>query len=304
MRMPNQVPNPMDLFVLAVFRAGNYTLIAVGFALVFGSCRILNLMHGTYVMLGAYATHIFVQALARSSGLESSPAVIASGVALAAASTGVVGFSFFKLLQLTRRTDPQQVLAISVAGNLFVAQVLQYLYGTEGLNVPPILGGSASIGGVTIPRSDVLIPPAAILTVAIVWLWLHRSRSGMALRAVADDPGAARLVGINPDRSLAGAVGIAALMAGLAGGLTAPSQALAPDMWIHPLLVSFAVVVFGGRGSLLGAVASACFVAFVETVTSWYWSEAAAQYVALILIVAGLFLLPSGLSGGPRHESR
>ncbi len=294
----------MDVFVLAIFRAGNYTLVAVGFALVFGSCRILNLMHGTYVMLGAYATYGFVRVLATTSGQGASPPVVASGMLLAASATALLGYSFFRLLQLTHRTKPQQVLAISVAGNLFVAQLLQYLYGTEGLNVDPILAGSSSIGGVTVPTNDLLIPPAAVLTVLIVWYWLYRVRSGMALRAVADDPGAARLVGINPDRALAGAVGIAAFMAGLAGGITAPSQALSPDMWIHPLLVSFAVVVFGGRGSLLGVAASACLVSAVETVTSWYWSDAAAQYVALILIVAGLVILPSGLSGAPQHENR
>ncbi len=294
----------MEILILAAFKAGSYTLVAVGFALVFGSCRVLNLMHGTYVMLGAYATHALIRVQQGIASQEPSSVVVASAVLTAAAATAVVGYGFFKLLQFTNRTHPYQVLAISLTGNLFIAQALQYLYGTDGLNVIPILEGRTSILGVTVPRNDLIIPLVAVVTVVVLWFWLHQSRSGIALRAVADHPEAARLLGIAPDQALTGAVGIAAFVAGLAGGITAPSLSLAPSMWIHPLLVSFAVVVFGGRGSLIGAVASASLIGFVETTTSWYLGEAVAQYTTLIVIIAGLIVLPSGLSGAPPNANR
>lgn len=292
----------MEVVILALFRAANYALIAVGFSLVFGSLRVLNLMHGTFVMVGAYAAHVFIVALERA-GRGGSVAG-GGGVLLAALATAALGWAFFKTLQVTDRTAPKQVLAISVAGNLFVAQVVQFLYGTEGVNVDPVLAGGAVIGGVVIPRNDLLAPPVAVAAVAGLWFWLQRTRSGRALRAVADDAQAAALVGIAPGRKLAGAVGVAAFLAGLAGALTAPSQALSPDMWIHPLLVSFAVVVFGGSGSTWGALGSAGLLALAETATAWYWSEAAAQYVALVVIVLGLLLFPTGLSGGKRYDVR
>jgi branched-chain amino acid transport system permease protein len=75
-------------------------------------------------------------------------------------------------------------------------------------------------------------------------------------------------------------------------------------MWIHPLLVSFAVVVFGGSGSTWGALASASLLALAETATSWFWSEGAAQYVSLLVIVIGLLLFPTGLSGAKRYDVR
>jgi branched-chain amino acid transport system permease protein len=294
----------MELIVLALLRASNYVLIAVGFALVFGSLRILNLMHGSFVMLGAYGTHLFIAALARHRAEGTPPSTAVSGVLLAALATSVIGWAFFKALQVTRRTGPREVLGIAVAGNLFVAQVLQYLYGTEGLNVVPILRGSTMFAGVAVSANDLLIPPTALAAVLGLWLWLEFTRSGRALRAVADDAQASKLVGISADRALAGAVGVAALLAGLAGGLTAPAQTLSPNMWVHPLLVSFAVVVFGGRGSIWGAVGSAAFLGIAETFTSWYWSEAAAQYVALLVIVVGLVIVPKGLVGGARHDVR
>lgn len=294
----------MELFVLALLRAGNYVLIAVGFALVFGSLRILNLMHGSFVMLGAYGTHFFIAALSRGRAEGTPPATAASGVLLAALATSVIGWAFFKALQVTGRTGPKEVLGIAVAGNLFVAQVLQYLYGTEGLNVAPIVRGSSTFSGVAVSANDLLIPSTALAAVLGLWLWLEFTRSGRALRAVADDAQASKLVGISADRALAGAVGIAALLAGLAGGLTAPAQTLSPNMWVHPLLVSFAVVVFGGRGNIWGAVGSAAFLGIAETFTSWYWSEAAAQYVALLVIVVGLVVAPKGLAGGARHDVR
>lgn len=294
----------MELLVLALLRAGNYVLIAVGFALVFGSLRILNLMHGSFVMLGAYGTYFFVASLTHKSGEVPSTTIATEGFLLAVLTTSVIGWAFFKALQVTRRTDPRQVLAIAVAGNLFVAQVLQYFYGAEGLNVPPILRGSTSFAGVVLSANDLLIPPVALAAVLGLWLWLGYTRSGRALRAVADDLQAAKLVGVSADRALAGAVGIAALLASLAGGLTAPAQTLSPNMWVHPLLISFAVVVFGGRGSTWGAVGSAAFLGVAETMTSWFWSEAAAQYVALLAIVAGLVVAPKGLLGGVRYDVR
>jgi branched-chain amino acid transport system permease protein len=75
-------------------------------------------------------------------------------------------------------------------------------------------------------------------------------------------------------------------------------------MWIHPLLVSFAVVVFGGSGSTWGALGSAALLALAETATSWYWSEAASQYVSLLIIVVGLVVFPTGLAGAKRHDVR
>lgn len=294
----------MELLVLALLRAGNYVLIAVGFALVFGSLRILNLMHGSFVMLGAYGTYFFIASLTHGSAQAPSSTIAAGGFLLAVLATSVIGWAFFKALQVTRRTDPRVVLGIAVAGNLFVAQVLQYFYGTEGLNVTPVLRGSTSLGGVVVSANDLLIPPIALAAVLGLWLWLGYTRSGRALRAVADDVQGAKLVGVSADRALASAVGIAALLAGLAGGLTAPAQTLSPDMWVHPLLVSFAVVVFGGRGSTWGAVGSAAFLGIAETMTSWFWSEAAAQYVALLAIVVGLVMAPKGLLGGVRYDVR
>lgn len=294
----------MELIVLALLRSSNYVLVAVGFALVFGSLRILNLMHGSFVMLGAYGTYLCIAALSRRVGEGATPAVAACGLLLAAVATSVIGWAFFKALQLTGRTGSRAILGIAVAGNLFIAQALQYFFGTEGLNVAPILRRSTSFLGVPVSANDLLIPPTAMAAVLGLWLWLGFTRSGRALRAVADDFQAAKLVGITADRALAGSVGIAALLAGLAGGLIAPNQTLSPDMWIHPLLVSFAVVVFGGRGSTWGAVASAILLGFAETSTSWFWSEAAAQYVALLFIVVGLVLAPQGLSRGAQHDVR
>jgi len=292
----------MEVLILGLLRAGTYALIAVGFSLVFGSLRVLNLMHGTFVMVGAYAAHLFIVALAGKA--DASGAVAAGGVALAAAATALVGWSFFKALQLTGRTSPRDVLAISVAGNLLVAQVVQFVYGTEGVNVNPVLAGGTMVAGVVVPRNDLLTAPVALLSLAALWYWLQHTRSGWALRAVADDAEGAALVGIAPGQKLAGAVGVAAFLAGLAGAMTAPSQALSPDMWIHPLLVSFAVVVFGGSGKTWGALASASLLALAETATAWYWSEAAAQYVALLVIIVGLLVFPTGLLGARRHDVR
>lgn len=290
------------LLILSLLRSCHFVLIAVGFALVFGTCRVLNLMHGSYVMLGAYGTFAFTLLLRRA-GLDSPSAAVAAAL-LGAMATAMFGWIFFKALQVTKRTRPGQVLAISVAGNLFVASVVAYFFGTEGANVAPILTGTTSVAGVALPKSDLLIPFAAATSVGLLLLWLRRTRSGLALRAVADNHVAAELVGIDSGRLLARAVGGAAFMAGLAGALRAPSQTLAPDMWVHPLLVSFAVVVLGGRNSVAGAIAGACVLGVAETVAAWCWGEATAFLVALVAVALGLALFPRGLTGRTRYENR
>ena len=292
----------MDLLILAMLRASHFVLVALGFSLVFGSCRVLNLMHGSYVMLGAYGSYAFGCLFLRCGGSPGLAALF--GTTVGALATGLFGFAFFKLLQVTRRTKPEHILVISVAGNLFICRIVRYWYGAQGRSVSPVLDGSVALGRVRIPTSELLIPACAVLCLASLWFWLHRTRSGLALRAVADSPSSAELSGVDAGKVLAGAVGIAALIGGLAGALHAPTQTLTPNMWVQPLLVSFAVVVFGGRNRLLGVVLSAALLAGVETATSWYWSEAASQYVALVVIALGLFCFPTGLLGSPRYENR
>ena len=291
----------MDLALLILIRASTYALVAVGFALVFGSCRVLNLTHGFYVMLGAYATHFFAAGLA---GLGVSVLREPLAVLGAAIATGLFGWLFFKLMQVTRRTAPAELLPLSVAANLLGAQTFQILFGTEGLNVAPILQGRIVLGHVTLAANDLLLPPCALLAVGALPLWLQRTRSGMALRAVADDADAAELMGIRSPEVLARAVGIAAVLAGLAGGLTAPTQTLNPNMWIHPLLVSFAVVVLGGRGRIWGSIFAAFLIALGEVTVAWVWNETAAGYAVPVLVLIGLLVRPGGIAQGLAHEIR
>ena len=291
----------MDLALLILIRASTYALVAVGFALVFGSCRVLNLMHGFYVMLGAYATHFFAAGLA---GLGVSVLREPLAVLGAAIATGLFGWLFFKLMQVTRRTAPAELLPLSVAANLLGAQTFLILFGTEGLNVAPILQGRIVLGDLTLAANDLLLPPCALLMVGALPLWLQRTRSGMALRAVADDADAAELMGIRSPEVLARAVGIAAVLAGLAGGLTAPTQTLSPNMWIHPLLVSFAVVVLGGRGQIWGSIFTAFLIALAEVTVAWVWNETAAGYAVPVLVLIGLLVRPGGIAQGLAHEIR
>jgi branched-chain amino acid transport system permease protein len=228
-----------------------------------------------------------------------------SGTLLAAAVIiGCLGFAFFSLLQRTKRTDSGSLLAITFAGNLLVSSTMRACFGTTAVNVFPVVDGAARIGTVTVPICDLIIPAVGIVATAILWVWLQKTRSGRALRAVADNPISARLAGVDSDKVLARAVGLAAFLAALAGGLRAPTQTVAPDMWIAPLLASFAVVVLGGRNSIVGVVIGSCVIAGLETAVAWFWAESAAQYVALAAIVVGLVAYPTGIAGTSRHEVR
>lgn len=136
--------------------------------------------------------------------------------------------------------------------------------------------------------------PAALLAAAILHFFLSRSRVGLSIQAVAQDPGAAEMVGILPVYVLGFTVAVAAFLAGIAGALAAPTRVVAPDMWSFALLVSFAVVVIGGAGSIAGTLLVSYSLAAVEIITSIVVSSAAAQAVALMAIIAFLLIRPRG----------
>jgi branched-chain amino acid transport system permease protein len=190
-----------------------------------------------------------------------------------------------------------------MCANLFVAQLVQRFYGTEATNVPPILRDQWAFAGLNLPR-DLIIPVVASLAVAALWFAQRHSRWGRAIRAVADDQAAARLAGIQADRMLAQAVGVSALLAGLAGALIAPNLTVRHDLWVHPLLVSFAVVVVGGRGSLLAAVATAVAMGVAEVFVERFWNQSAGEFVALAVVLIGLVAFPTGLARLPQIEMR
>jgi branched-chain amino acid transport system permease protein len=287
----------MEILILTLTRGSLYAFVALGFALVFGAGRVLNLFHGSFFLLGAYAAFFLTSATHAQGHAGLTLAMsLASGVIVAG-----IGYGYYRLLLRPFQKNRLRMMVLGIAANLVVADAMRTFYGTRGALVPSIAGGSLSIGSASVLWQEALLVPAALVAIGALYLFLFRSQAGLAIQAVAQDAEAAELVGIIPVRVLGHTVAVAAFLAGLAGALAAPTRVVGPDMWSFALLVSFAVVVVGGVGSLAGTLIVSYLLAAVEIVTSILINTAAAEAVALAAIVVFLVIRPRGFFDATAH---
>jgi branched-chain amino acid transport system permease protein len=284
-----------DILFGGLFQGSLYAMMAVGLALVWTTIGVFNFSHGVLMMLGAYIAWQFV-----AFGL---PPVAAFPLAVLA-SAGV-GF----LLQATvvrpliGRANLVLVVVITTlaAGSLIENGVL-VAWGPRSKQVPPLLEGNMMIGGIGVSLHQIAIIVITPIVLGALWLFLNRTRLGLALRAVAQNEDASRLVGLNVTALYAIAFGIAAGLAALAGIFLGGYRFMTPVMGADPLLKALIVVVFGGISSISGPIFAAYLIGFFEAICSFYfglyWTPAL-LFAALILT---LMVRPEGIfsSGGGR----
>ena len=280
-----------ELLVLTLARGSLYALIAVGFALVFGAGRVLNLFHGGFFLLGAYLA-FFYSGLSVS--LEGVPRMVTVTL-LSASTVGAIGYLYF--WAFLRRYLGKQIplMVVGMVANLLTAQLFSAGYGTQAAYVAPILPGTIRVGSAQVLRQEILIVFVALVLFPVLgWLLRHTSM-GSAIQAVAQDVRGARLVGIQPEQVLGMTVALAAVLAGLAGALAAPVRVVSPDLWLFALLKSFTIVILGGIGSLRGALITSYTLGAVEVPGISLVGEAWAELIAVAIAVIALAFRPRGV---------
>jgi branched-chain amino acid transport system permease protein len=266
-----------------------WVMVAIGLSLIFGILRIVNFAHGAFYMLGAYLaafavgwTGHFWLAL-----LLAPLSMAAFGVLL---ERGLIG-------RLYGRGLIYSVLA-TYAVSLVVIEGVKILWGTVGpqFRVPAALAGMVDLGFSPFPKYRLFVLFVAVFTVLGVWWWLHRTPMGLFIRAASQDPLMTQALGVDISRVLAGAFGAGVALAGLGGALAGPLRGVFPEMGLDILVESFVVVVIGGMGSLLGAVAAGLIVGVVQSFT-FLWAPVFAHVVLFLLMIATLLVRPQGLFG-------
>jgi branched-chain amino acid transport system permease protein len=280
----------VEILTLTLTRGSLYAVVGLGFALVFGAGRVLNLFHGSFFLLGAYAAFVLTS-ITDARGYAGKTLLL---MVVAALIVAVIGYVYYRLLLRPFHGNQLRMMVAGMAANLVVAEAVRALYGARAASVPSVIPGSLMIGSVAVLWQEALLVLAALLATGSLLWFLSHSQTGLAIRAVAQDPEAAELIGIVPVHALGSSVAVAALLAGLAGALAAPARVIGPDMWTFALLVSFAVVVVGGVGSLVGTLVVSYVLAAVEIVTGVLLNTAAAETVALAAIVVFLLIRPRG----------
>lgn len=267
-----------------------YVLMALGFTLIFGIMRVINFAHGEFYMIGAFAILVMFGTL----GINYYVAVVLA-VIVAAALGVVIERVLLRDFAGTEFNLNGMIMALAIAITLQALAAI--IFGPHEQSVARPVSGIINIGGVIVPRDRLVVGGIALVTLIVFYLFLRYARYGLAMRAVAQDSGAAALQGIRPGFIYSLSFGIGSMLAGLAGALMAPVYTIMPYMGSVPMMKAFIVVILGGLGSLPGAVIGGLLLGMVESTVATMYSTTTATMVAFGLVILILLFRPSGLMG-------
>lgn len=271
-----------------------YALFALGFTLMFGVLRVINLTYGFYFSAGA----LVALGLTRGAGLS-----IWAALPLAAVAAGLVAVALDGLLltPLRRRRAPELAsLTVTLGAVLALYSVMTVFLGTDIRRFPPEVISAAAIelGSVRIAESQALIVAAAVLLLGALTLLMRRSRLGLGIRALAENPDAAQLMGVNVGLTVATVSFVSGLLGGAAGVLIGLNiNAIQPYMGEQMMLRGFAVIIIGGLGDIGGAVIAGLLLGVLEVLTAAYVASSAKEALGFAALVLTLWFRPIGLFG-------
>lgn len=278
----------MEILIYGAVTSAIYAMLAVGFTLIFGVARVLNLAHGSFYALGAYGTYVLTSVV----GLPLWLAAI-----LAIAWVALFGVVVEKVLIRPLRTSQLGVLMITLAVSLVVEQTLFLAFGSEYRNVPAFVEAKVSLGGVDVAGQRLLTLAVAGVAIGALYLFIQKTRLGSAILAISQDAEAAKYMGIPSDRIFSLVMAISASLAALAGILAGPFLSVQPSMHLLPIVKAFAIVVVGGLGSIPGSILSAFMLGYAETLVGYQFSTSWTEIVSVLATLLMLIFRPAGIFG-------
>ena len=286
-----------DILITGLVNGGVYALLAIGFSLIFGVARIVNIAHTAFYMVAAYCFYALLVKVGL--GFVLSALIAVGGVTLLAVIC-------YRLMIEPVREHEAAVLIATIALALIFQELMLLSFGGHYLGIPSTLEGTLRFFGAGIPYQRLLILVVAAAMLTLCWFVLYRTRLGLAIRATANDLEVANLMGMNVHRVAMATVALSVALAAVAGVSVAPVFVVDPFMWLAPLVTVLAVVVLGGLGSLKGSLVGALIIGYVEAITVFLLPQGAflKGAVALSIMVAVLLARPEGLYGVAFEEER
>ncbi len=269
---------------------GVYSLMAVGLTLIFGVMRVVNFAHGDMMVWGMYLAWL----LSARAGIDPYVGFLACAAAL---------FLFGLLIQrgLVERIvdaphEMQILLMLGVA--LVLENVALVAFGPDPARVrSPLSQATVWIGPIFIDVARLVTFGLAMALTAALWLFLARTDLGRSMRAAADNPYGARVIGTDVRKVYAAAFGVGAACVGAAGALVSPILPFQPTSGLGLSVTSFNIVIIGGMGSLPGAFVGGILVSVAESMGAVFLSPSMKELVSFGLLIAILLFRPAGLFG-------
>jgi branched-chain amino acid transport system permease protein len=279
----------MDILVYGVINSVTLSLLSLGFTLVYSISRLPNFAHGALYITTGY----FIWLLLNTLGLNY-PLAILVGIAL----TSLIGAMMYRLILIRIRGMEISEIIATYAIGLAIIEGLRWggLRGTT-FTLPSFASGSRELLGVSVDDQRLLVVLVGFAVFALLYLFVHLTRNGLALRGIAQDERAAMMLGIDSDRMAIVAFAIGSSLAGLSATLILPLGNIVVEAGYNVLLFSIAVSVIGGLGSWPGAIIASFIIGFAQILTEKFLSAHFQMVIALMAIIITLLIKPSGILG-------
>ena len=287
----------LDIIITSLINGSTYALLAIGFSLIFGVARIVNIAHTAFYMVAAYCIYLG----AHKMGLH--PAV---GMLIGIVVVTLLGLVTYKIFIDPIREHEAAVLIATIALAIALQEIMLLIFTGDYLSVPALVSGYFTILKVKIFYQQLLTVAAALLILAVLRVLLLNTKLGLAIRSTAQDREVANLMGMNESRVAMLTVAISIALAGFTGAVIVPLTIVEPFMWLHPLVMMMAVVVLGGLGSIKGSFFAAYILGFAEALVVFVLPMGAflKGSVALSIMILVLLIRPEGLFGIAFEEER
>jgi branched-chain amino acid transport system permease protein len=265
-----------------------YILMALGLTLMFGMMHIINFAHGAMYMLGAFVVYYVFH-------LGGFPYIVAFFGAMIL--LGLFGFAVERLIYRPIRGGIEPTLVALLALTTLLQAAGYPLFGPLDKDVPSVFEGSYQILGTPISAERLVVIPVAAVLVLALYLFINKTRMGMAMRAIEQDKEAAALQGVNVNIVNAVAFAVGFSLAAAAGALMAPIFKLDPMMGEQPLLKAFIIIILGGLGSIPGAILGGLMLGFIDSIVATAVGVEPAFLLSFLFIILLLLFKPNGLFG-------
>ncbi len=287
----------MNILISGLIGGSMYALLAIGFSLIFGVARIVNIAHTAFYMLAAYGIYYGTARL----GIHPVWCMLVACVLVV----------FFGLITYWFFIDPIRehegaVLISTIALAMALQEIMLLLFSGDFLSVPSLVKGFFTIFGVKVFYQQLLTFGAVLIVLGALRTLLMKTKLGLAIRSTAEDREVANLMGMNESRVAMITMGISVGLAALTGAIVVPLTIVNPHMWMHPLIMMMAAVVLGGLGSIKGSFVGAYILGFAEALVVFLIPAGAflKGSVALSIMILVLLIRPEGLFGVAFEEER
>ena len=275
-----------------------YAIIALGYSMVYGIAKMLNFAHGDVIMIGAYISFCATQYW----GLPPVVSVLAAMVVCTVLGVVIEGLAYKPL----RQASSLAVLITAIGMSYLLQNIALLVWGANPKSFPSVVSvGSLSLfGGQMIISGETMITVAANIIIMIaLTLFTGRTKMGKAMRVVSEDRGAAELMGINVNRTISLTFAIGSALAAIAGVLLCSTYpVLMPTTGSMPGIKAFTAAVFGGIGSIPGALLGGVLLGIIEILGKAYVSTELGDALVFGVLIIVLLVKPTGLLGKKIHE--